>query len=51
MNGWMLEHGYTKTLMRYRAYPSLPFSEHTYQQAPYQDIEEAKYYASVKRHA
>ena len=23
----------------------LPFSEHTYQQAPYQDIEEAKYYA------
>jgi ribonucleoside-triphosphate reductase len=23
----------------------LPFSEHTYQQAPYQDIDEAKYYA------
>ena len=34
--------GYTKTLMRYQVY-LLPFSEHTYKQAPYQDIDENQY--------
>jgi ribonucleoside-diphosphate reductase alpha chain len=27
----------------------LPFSEHTYQQAPYQDIDEAQYKEAVKK--
>ena len=33
-----------KTLMKYQVYHSLPFSEHTYKQAPYQDIDEKEYH-------
>ena len=40
MNGFLLVHGVGKTLITLSGVSFLPFSDHTYQQAPYQDIDE-----------
>ena len=43
MSGWKLVHGYIRTLILCLVYHFLPFSEHTYQQAPYQDTNKEGY--------
>jgi hypothetical protein len=43
MSGWKLERGCTITLILRQVYRFLPFADHTYQQAPYQDIDADEY--------
>ena len=43
MNGWKWVHGYTNNFDEVSGISFLPFSEHTYKQAPYQDINEEEY--------
>jgi ribonucleoside-triphosphate reductase len=47
-SGWKSGRGYMKTLMLHRAFRSFRFSDHTYQQAPYQDIEPDEYHDWMK---